>query len=342
MQDKDLLQLQRGGSSLAKIADAIRTYFEERNRAWVIGSCDDLRDKSRTSLSSEWLRDLQHRIRRKQQEMRYRKSQLLRAHSKVRVRNLRQNEGMTTAEIIETINWIYRDGLDYSAESRIISHKQVWRLHNGEWVLAQALESDERKQGSKELPTVRSETAKGDLPLYPYPRYLQCQAYDRVRAQRYADLWWNSYNPAYVKFLDDDCTNFVSQALYAAGMPMQKEDNNRAKGWWYHPGNGQKGVNWSYSWSTSNALHQYLVNIVGASVIDDPSKLNVGDLVFYDWNGSGAFHHTTIVTDFDSKGDPLVNAHTEPSYHRYYRYLDSPAWTPQTRYSYVHLPSDIC
>ncbi|QQE79606.1 amidase domain-containing protein [Alicyclobacillus sp. SO9] len=327
---------------MAKVVDAIRKYFDERNRAWVTGSCNELRDKSRTSVSTAWLRDLQHRIRRKQQEMRYRKSQLLRAHSKVGVKSLQQDGDLTTAEIIEIINWIYRDGLKYSAESRIVAHVQKWKLHNGEWLLAEAVESSELKQRSKELPIQKSETGRGDAPLYPYPRYLQCQTYDRVRAQRYADLWWNSYNPAYVKFLEDDCTNFISQCLYAAGMPMHKEGNNRAKGWWYYPGSGQKGVNWSYSWSTSNALHQYLVHVVGATMIEDPNKLNVGDLVFYDWNGQGTFHHTTIVTDFDSNGDPLVNAHTEPSYHRHYRYLDSPAWTPQTRYSYVHLPSDIC
>jgi hypothetical protein len=42
--------------------------------------------------------------------------------------------------------------------------------------------------------------------------------YDRARALAYAEKWALSRNPAYFSFdgLGGDCTNFISQCLYAA------------------------------------------------------------------------------------------------------------------------------
>lgn len=326
---------------MGKVSEAIGKYFEERNRAWITGNIDKLLDDSHASVGTDWVRALQHHIGRKRQSIRQRNSQLLRAHSKIAVRKLEEEGNLAKAEIVERVTWVYRDGLDYGAESRLIEHVQTWQKHNKQWYLTEALETDERTpffSGSAEDIRV---TGKPRLARDPYPDYLQCRSYDRVRAQRYADLWWNSANPAFVKF-EDDCTNFASQCLYAAGMRMHRTDNDRTTGWWYDAGGEEKKVNWSYSWSTSYALYLYLVNTAGATQISDPQELNIGDLVFYDWDGSGHFHHTTVVTDFDNQGDPLVNAHSDASFHRHYLYLDSRAWTPQTRYAYVHLPKEVC
>ncbi|MBX4322004.1 amidase domain-containing protein, partial [Mycobacterium tuberculosis] len=54
--------------------------------------------------------------------------------------------------------------------------------------------------------------------------------YDRLNAVKYAETWWNSYNPRYTKFTND-CTNFISQCLRAGGAPMTGYPN-RSKGWW--------------------------------------------------------------------------------------------------------------
>ena len=50
---------------------------------------------------------------------------------------------------------------------------------------------------------------------------------------------------------------------------------------------------------------------------------DAGDVIVYDWDGDGAFQHSTIVTAFDAGGKPLVNAHTVSSRHRYWDY-----WIP--------------
>ncbi len=43
--------------------------------------------------------------------------------------------------------------------------------------------------------------------------------YDRQKALNYAAVWFGAYNPAYYAY-SQDCANFVSQCLFAGGMPM--------------------------------------------------------------------------------------------------------------------------
>ena len=54
--------------------------------------------------------------------------------------------------------------------------------------------------------------------------------YNRQAAIAYANEWWDKYNPRFPAF-QDDCTNYISQCLYAGGAPMYGF-TNRAQGWW--------------------------------------------------------------------------------------------------------------
>lgn len=151
--------------------------------------------------------------------------------------------------------------------------------------------------------------------------------YNRMDAVRYAEKWWNTYNPAYEKF-EVDCTNFISQCLHAGGAPMRGYPN-RSKGWWY------QNKNWSYSWSVANALKVYLQSSrtgLQAQEVTDPLELKLGDVICYDFQGDGRFDHNTIVTAKDALGMPLVNAHTYNSRMRYWSYEDSTAYTPNIKY----------
>src|SRR5690606_20869758 len=112
-------------------------------------------------------------------------------------------------------------------------------------------------------------------------------------------------------------------------------------GWWYK-GRGSKGKEWwSYSWSVSRSVAALLSKARGSGLraeeVESADRLQLGDLVFYDWNGNNSYQHTTIVTAFDSNGQPLVNANTNASRHRYWDYQDSYAWTPNTRYRFFHI-----
>ncbi|MCR2821127.1 amidase domain-containing protein [Lederbergia panacisoli] len=159
--------------------------------------------------------------------------------------------------------------------------------------------------------------------------------YDRLKAVRYAERWWNSYNPAYKKF-EVDCTNYISQCLHAGGAPMRGYPN-RSKGWWL------QNRNWSYSWAVAHSLKGHLqTSTVGlkAREVKDPMQLKLGDVICYDFQGDGRFDHNTIVTGKDAAGMPLVNAHTYNSRMRYWAYEDSSAYTPNIKYKLFTIIDD--
>lgn len=156
--------------------------------------------------------------------------------------------------------------------------------------------------------------------------------YDRRQAVRYAERWWNEYNPAYKKFTKD-CTNYISQCLFAGGAKMHGAPKPEL-GWWY------EGENWSYSWALAHSLRWYLSGassgLMGEEV-DAAEKLLLGDVICYDFEGDGRWDHTTIVVAKDAEGMPLVNAHTNSSRKRYWSYEDSLAWTPNIKYKFFHI-----
>ncbi|WP_077211039.1 amidase domain-containing protein [Bacillus dakarensis] len=159
--------------------------------------------------------------------------------------------------------------------------------------------------------------------------------YNRLDAVKYAERWWNDYNPQFKKF-DVDCTNYISQCLHAGNAPMRGYPS-RSKGWW------MRNNNWSFSWSVANSLRWYLpgakIGLRGQEV-KDAAELELGDVICYDFEGDGRYDHTTIVTGKDSDGMPLVNAHTFNSRKRYWAYEDSTAYTPNIKYKFLHIVDD--
>jgi hypothetical protein len=160
--------------------------------------------------------------------------------------------------------------------------------------------------------------------------------YNRLRAVRYAEAWWNDYNPQFRHF-DVDCTNFISQCLYAGGIPM-RDTGNRASGWWYR-GNNSPSALWSYSWAVAHSFRWYLERgkHIKTEIKTSPDQLSLGDVICYDFDGDGHWQHSTIVVAKDGRGMPLVNAHTTNSRHRYWDYRDSTAYTPQIQYRFFHI-----
>ncbi|WP_297992574.1 amidase domain-containing protein [uncultured Anoxybacillus sp.] len=156
--------------------------------------------------------------------------------------------------------------------------------------------------------------------------------YDRLAAVKYAEIWWNDYNPAFHTF-PVDCTNFVSQCLYAGGIPMMGCPN-KTKGWW------MRKNDWSYTWTVAHAFRWYLSGSkTGIQAVEkkSPEQLSLGDVICYDFQGDGRFDHTTIVVAKDKQGMPLVNAHTSNSRMRYWSYEDSTAYTPNIQYKFFHI-----
>ena len=166
--------------------------------------------------------------------------------------------------------------------------------------------------------------------------------YDREAAREYADRHWNEPNAQFIRF-DVDCTNYVSQCLYAGGAPMHYT-GGRESGWWYR-GRTAGREEWSYSWTVAHALQWYLAGKraggLAAERVPAPDMLTVGDVICYDFDGDGRFEHTAFVTGSDGAGMPLVNAHTTNSKRRYWDYRDSYAWTERTAYRFFRIRDEF-
>lgn len=156
--------------------------------------------------------------------------------------------------------------------------------------------------------------------------------YNRQEAVRYAERWWNDYNPLYRNF-QNNCANFVSQCLQAGGGKMWGSPN-RSTGWWYEKDQ------WSYSWSVAHSLRWFLSgSTLGLKGTEQSSARDLipGDVICYDFEGDGRWDHIAIVVSKDANDEPLVNAHTRASRKRYWAYEDSLAWTENIQYKFFRI-----
>lgn len=142
--------------------------------------------------------------------------------------------------------------------------------------------------------------------------------YDNVAAIEYAKKYALSPNKSYT-FIDpkndgigDDCTNFVSQCLYAGGCSMVYSPSP----WFYKKLNFSPYYNASFSWSVAHSLYWFLKtneenNGYGAKGLEtkDISSLKVGDLIFFGRLDNHIFH-VSIITDFSPTGEPLISQHS--------------------------------
>lgn len=147
--------------------------------------------------------------------------------------------------------------------------------------------------------------------------------YDRSKAKAYIDAYWKNYNPEYPSFQNGggDCTNFVSQVLYAGGMPWADDKN---------PANYRKSVNWyckpgatnkdsdkriTFSWKIAAAFKAHWINRAEAhnmysytEAIHIMSELSrevfLGDVVQFCYS-SGIPYHTLAITGYNM--DPEYN-----------------------------------
>lgn len=271
-----------------------------------------------------------------------RKATPLRCETRARLlREIEHREGEVEVELLLTRKIDYERGGARHREERIDKQRLTLQEEGPGWTVSRVLQPvpermapknlhapmDSTKSGHSSKPYLNRELLKGGLRSAPYRR---------EDAVLYADRWWDSSNPEFASF-EVDCTNYISQCLFAGGAPINYT-GKRESGWWYKGYVGGKEA-WSYSWAVANALERYLSNGGNgvAELVSRPEQLELGDVIIYDWDGNGAYQHSTIVTAFDAGGMPLVNAHTVPSKHRYWDYRDSYAWSDSTVYRFLHI-----
>lgn len=140
---------------------------------------------------------------------------------------------------------------------------------------------------------------------------LVVKPYLRERAVEYARKYAFSQNPIFGNFrgIGGNCTNFVSQSIYAAGCVM---NYTPTFGWYYISLDDRSpswtGVEYFYDFMTENEG----VGPFGRDATLD--ELEIGDVIQLGQNDKG-FYHTLLVVGF-SGGDTLIAAQTNDAFER--------------------------
>ncbi|MFS1514367.1 amidase domain-containing protein [Chengkuizengella sp. SCS-71B] len=282
-----------------------------------------------------------------------RKLNLKKNETRMKIVKLQSRYDRTEVDILLKRFFLYDGYYKKILEERIEQQHIILRKQKGKWLIEQIdIPIPERKYCKNPPVTSTNPEIKSQISSFQYQNNAlpffneqifnrsskKSFRYERSKVKEYADVWWENPNPDFRSF-NDDCTNFVSQCIYAGGASMNYT-RNRALGWWYN--SGQDG--WSFSWTVSQCLKNYLLtnlNGLRAETVENPKQLQIGDVIFYDWDGDSKFQHSAIVTDKDENGMPLVNARTVNSKHRYWDYKDSYAWSEKTKYSFCHIHNSL-
>lgn len=133
----------------------------------------------------------------------------------------------------------------------------------------------------------------------------------------YAILYWDNYNPNYRTFNDvgGDCTNFISQAMYAGGWVQTNQpicwyqDDNC---WWY--------TSAAQTWSWTSVSHWYTFAVVKRQrtyILSSPWSMWLADVLQVDFTNNGSKDHTMIVTYVaTSTWTPYLTYHTYDTLNR--------------------------
>lgn len=146
--------------------------------------------------------------------------------------------------------------------------------------------------------------------------------YNRILALEYARKWAFSRNPEFYDFSDigGDCTNFVSQCIYAGCRVM----NFTPVFGWYYINSYERAP----AWTGVSFFYDFITSNKGAGPygrLTSVSEMQIGDVIQLG-DSDGNFYHTLLVTSvgrIPSKYSIRVTAHSNDAFMR-----------PLSRYSY--------
>lgn len=151
--------------------------------------------------------------------------------------------------------------------------------------------------------------------------------YNRIQAVRYAKRWALSSNPAFYNYvgIGGDCTNFVSQCVYAGCGVM---NFTPTFGWYYRDANDK-----SPSWTGVDYFYNFMTQNEGVGPFGEEvplSEVRLGDVIQLS-PGDNQWTHSVIVTLINGVPRPntvYVCAHAENAY---MRRLDTYTYTQDLR-----------
>lgn len=140
---------------------------------------------------------------------------------------------------------------------------------------------------------------------------LVTKQYNREHAVTYAETWAMGRNPLFANFagIGGNCTNFVSQCVYAGSCQM---NYTPVFGWYYINASERTA-----SWTGVEFFYNFLVTNEGVGPF--AAEVNAGGLMLGDviqlGRSDGSFYHTLLVTGFE-EGRYLVAAQTDDALNR--------------------------
>lgn len=189
-----------------------------------------------------------------------------------------------------------------------------------------------KKEGEKTISEIKKEARNEELVVQKITKdrekasktMLFVNGYNSSKSVKYARKWANDRNPLYNSYLSD-CTNFVSQCIYAGGEPMTKPGNmpdgvKETTNYWYSVRyEDWHGNNFVYNWRESSSfirvtdLYTYWVHKgAHAEYYSNKTKLqngvSIGNVVQLK-NGDGKWFHSIIITGGE-KGDRKYCGHS--------------------------------
>lgn len=277
--------------------------------------------------------------------------QIPRVESQVRVADTRvEGDRATVTSTVQTT--VHLSGVQGAPDRTVemIPHVFTYERRNGQWELVEDRVSDPYQQA---VPDTFPRVATPQLPggssanrggpartptrarpggggYFPRAEWLlnprTFGTFSPSAAVNYARAHALNYNTNYRDFNNSgtqggDCTNFVSQAMRAAGWPDVGGYSNRTgySAWWYD------WLTQTYTWVNAHYFYVWTSNN-RASRADNVYNLDPGDVLQMDFNADGDIDHTTVVTKKDSNGMIYLSYHTSNS-------LDKPFTTFQSQVS---------
>lgn len=128
---------------------------------------------------------------------------------------------------------------------------------------------------------------------------MNTKPYNRTEAVNYAQKWALERNPRYYNFdpIGGDCTNFISQCIYAGSNKM---NYNYENGWYY-----KNGYDKSPSWTGVNFLYKFLTTNKGYGPRGKKvpqNEIKIGDIAQLSFDGI-TFGHSLFIININDVND---------------------------------------
>lgn len=134
--------------------------------------------------------------------------------------------------------------------------------------------------------------------------------YDAVKAAMYAEQWTETdrMNPNFPIYSENshvvgNCTNFVSQSVYADGLPTTfgtSLDVWNDKVWTWNLAGIARA---SHTWSGAEQNYRYMKNYSGEFYREDPWRIGTGGIIYADWKNTGVLGHAMFVVGYAGHED---------------------------------------